>query len=179
MQVQLDDNYTTAGSRGGKQLLSTWELMRWFSPFFLLLLPLAGDGGGRVWGRQEGLACSMWLRGKRLWGGQPLEQRHKGEEALAAGIGPCWSPYEGSGRSCYCRANDGISFVATLIPARSFKLTPRPTMTTRMPWQRYTKKQSIRSFSAISIPAKNCKYLLTNTSHHLCFTASTLLINRL
>lgn len=33
VQVQLDDNYTTAGSRGGKQLLSVWELIRWFSSF--------------------------------------------------------------------------------------------------------------------------------------------------
>lgn len=42
--MQLDDNYTTAGSRGGKQLLSVWELIRWFSSF--------GKEGGRVsgWG---------------------------------------------------------------------------------------------------------------------------------
>lgn len=40
VQVQLDDNYTTAGSRGGKQFLSVWaclELIRWFSSFFFSL----------------------------------------------------------------------------------------------------------------------------------------------
>lgn len=35
--MQLDDNYTTAGSRGGKQFSSAWacvELIRWFLSFF-------------------------------------------------------------------------------------------------------------------------------------------------
>lgn len=48
VQVQLDDNYTTAGSRGGKQFLSVWacvKLIRWFSSFFFFLVQ--GAGGGR------------------------------------------------------------------------------------------------------------------------------------
>lgn len=67
MQVQLDDNYTTAGSRGGKQFLSVWacmELIRWFSSFFSF--GKGGGGQGRIDRAQEGLACSTWLRGKRL-----------------------------------------------------------------------------------------------------------------
>lgn len=46
--MQLDDNYTTAGSRGGKQLLSVWELIRWFSSF--------GKEGG------EGAGCGRRRR---------------------------------------------------------------------------------------------------------------------
>lgn len=46
-QVQLDDNYTAAGSRGGRR---PWELIRWFSS--PLLLADAGWGGG------GGLACT-------------------------------------------------------------------------------------------------------------------------
>lgn len=72
VQVQLDDNYTTAGSRGGKQLLSVWELIRWFSSF-----GKRGGGGLQERRRTEGtqgeggLACSTQLRGKRLRGQEP------------------------------------------------------------------------------------------------------------
>lgn len=70
MQVQLDDNYTTAGSRGGKQFLFVWacmKLIRWFSSFFFFLsLAREGGGQGRIERAQEGLACTTWLRGKRL-----------------------------------------------------------------------------------------------------------------
>lgn len=94
VQVQLDDNYTTAGSRGGKQFLSMWactELIRWFSSFlFFLSVSSLGKGGGRQ-GRiertQEGLACSTRLRGKRLW--VPLGWKHRGEEGFSHGaLGP-------------------------------------------------------------------------------------------
>lgn len=47
--MQSDDNYTTAGSRAGKQLLSAWacaQLIICFLPFFCLLLLLAGGEGG-------------------------------------------------------------------------------------------------------------------------------------
>lgn len=61
MQVQLDDNYTTAGSRGGKQLLSVWELIRWFSSFGKEGGGQRGGGGGE--GRREREQGGGW------WGG--------------------------------------------------------------------------------------------------------------
>ena len=59
VQVQLDDNYTTAGSRGGKPFLSAWacmELIRWFSSsffFFFFLSSLSFFGEGKGAGREN------------------------------------------------------------------------------------------------------------------------------
>lgn len=128
--MQLDDNYTTAVSRGGKQFLSAWacvELIIWFSPFFLPLLLSAREGEGRDGLREHrGVsACSTRLRGKRLWGGEPQGWITGGKRALAMGHWARLIPYERSGRSRYCHANNGISFVATLVPACSFNCPPK------------------------------------------------------
>lgn len=56
-QVQLDDNYTTAGSRGGQRLSSMWELIRWFSS-----VPLLDDAGCRRGLEVGGAAPSAQLR---------------------------------------------------------------------------------------------------------------------
>lgn len=59
VQVQLDDNYTTAGSRGGKQLLSMWELIRWFSSsssFFFFWQGRGGGGQVEDWGNAGGFS---------------------------------------------------------------------------------------------------------------------------
>lgn len=125
VQVQLDDNYTTAGGRGGKQILSVWacmELIRWFSSRSLFFPWQGGGGQGRTGKTLEGLACSARLRGKRLWGKRAARVA-EGGGALSWSIGPCWSACERSGRSRYCHTNNKISFVATLIPSCPFKLS--------------------------------------------------------
>lgn len=58
VQVQLHDDYTTAGGRGGKPILSVWacvELIRCFS-FFSLFFALFGKG---EW--EGGLAGGFFL----------------------------------------------------------------------------------------------------------------------
>lgn len=52
-------------------------------------------------------------------------------------------PYERSGRSRYCHANNGISFVATLIPACSFKLSLHAPVTPCLPLQDYSSCEMI------------------------------------
>lgn len=97
VQVQLDDNYTTAGGRGGKQILSVWacmELIRWFSSRSLFFPWQGGGGQGRTGKTLEGLACSTRLRGKRLWGKRAA--RVAGGGGLYHGaLGPADQPARG------------------------------------------------------------------------------------
>lgn len=96
-QVQLDDNYTTAGSRGGWRPSSMWELIRWFSS----LLRLADAGWRRRVG--EGGASSVGapppcsLRGKEAargeshWDGKTTGRGGGGGggRPWLRGAGPC------------------------------------------------------------------------------------------
>lgn len=114
------------------------ELIRWFSSFFFFFFPFGkrwGEGRGGLRGTQEGLACSTRLRGKRLWGESHWGRDTEGKRALAMGHGALLIPYERSGRSRYCHANNRISFVATLIPACSFKLSLCSQITPHLPLQ--------------------------------------------
>lgn len=79
---------------------------------------------------------------------------------LAAGHQASLIPYERSGRSCYCHANNGISFVTTLIPVWPFQCastvpaTPRPPNPFKQPLQQCSSVETINK--SIRINSYNC-----------------------
>lgn len=110
---------------------------------------------------------------------------------LAAGHRASLIPYERSGRSCYCHANNGISFVATLIPVWPFQSastvlpTPPPHPPPKQPLQQCSSVETINK--SIRIDSNNCAivYLSSTGPKHVsveacvCFGVPMVLINRL